>query len=68
MKLTATRHEYRLEDESGYSFHVTADYDPEFGWSAYVSARTDGRKTPESALSSLTVAVEHLLLQLKETP
>lgn len=66
MKLTSTRQEYRLEDESGYAFHVVADFDPEFGWSASVSVRADGRKTPEAALSSLAVAVEHLLRQLKE--
>ena len=66
MKLISTRQEFRLEDESGYSFHVVTDYDPECGWSAYVSARADGRKTPEAAVASLTVTVEHLLRQLKE--
>lgn len=66
MKLISTRQEYRLEDESGYSFHVVCDQDPEFGWSATVSAQATGYKAPEAALARLTETVEHLLRQLKE--
>lgn len=66
MNLVSTRQEYRLEDASGYSFHVVADLDPEFGWSATVSAQATGHKTPEAALTRLTETVEHLLRQLKE--
>ena len=53
MALQSTRLKYRLEDESGYLFHVTAEEEPETGWSARVLITSRGYISAEGAVSKL---------------
>lgn len=66
MKLTATSMTFEHKGEDGYSFTVDAVHDPECGWSASVSMRSDGAKTPEDAIRHLRHAAEAFLRALKE--
>lgn len=66
MKLTANSMTFEHKGEDGYAFTVDAVYDPEFGWSASVSMRSDGLKTPQSAVKHLRHSAEAFLRALNE--
>ena len=66
MKLTATRKAFRFEDESGYSFDVTAEETPDKGWSASVTMRTAGYIAAEDAVRRLVESAEAFVRQVRE--
>lgn len=65
MVLKSTSQEYTFTDPSGYCFTVTATYDPETGWSAYVEMAAHGYKTPEDAIRHLTHASKEFTRQVE---
>lgn len=67
-QLKKTSSEYVLEDASGYSFHVTATLDPEFGWSAHVAFASHGMQTEDAAIDNLTTAVARFLRMAEYAP
>ena len=68
IRLVATTKEFRLADASGYEFHVVAERDPEWGWSARVLISSNGFKTDEAALVALRAGVDRLLRMLPSEP
>lgn len=59
IKLTATRVEFTMPDNgAGYTFHVVAQRDPEFGWDASVSFTSHGRATDTAAIEALRGGLE----------
>lgn len=66
MKLVANSMTFEHKGEDGYSFTVDAVHDPEFGWAASVSMRSDGSRTPEDAINHLRHSAEAFLRALKE--
>ena len=71
MKLVATKKEYVIEDDSGYSFKITAEQIPskDNGWAAEVNftARggSGGHSTDKAAVHALIPAVRHFLTLLE---
>lgn len=64
MELQATRREYLLQDEGGYSFKVVTEQDPERGWSATVTIAALGMANEQAAVDRLWHPVLHLLRML----
>ena len=66
MKLTANSMTFEHRGEDGYAFTVDAVRDPEFGWAASVSMRSDGARTPEEAIKHLRYSAEAFLRALEK--
>lgn len=66
VKFRATRKEFTLHDESGYSFDVVLVHDEETGWSAHTSFASHGRQHEEAALLALQQSIEKFLSMLTE--
>jgi hypothetical protein len=66
LELKSTVKEFVLEDESGYSFRITAVYDPEWGWNASLSVTAHGFVEAEDAINALELPLTHALRLLKE--
>jgi hypothetical protein len=66
MKLAANSMTFAHRGDDGYAFTVDAVRDPEFGWAASVSMRSDGMRTPEAAIKHLRHAAEAFLRALDE--
>jgi hypothetical protein len=64
VELKATELKYEFFDENGYSFTVTAQFDPEWGWSAQVVLSTNTAKTSEAAIDRLEAPAREFLKQL----
>lgn len=62
--LKATRREYEFSAETGYRFHVVAEFDPEWGWSASVTLNISGMKTDAIAVERLQEPAQEFLRQL----
>lgn len=66
MKFKPTRKEYRLADESGYSFDVVLVYDDEYGWNAHVSFAVNGYQHEQAAIARLRETVKEFLRMSEE--
>ena len=50
MKLSATRREFEVADESGYRFKVITEFNPDTGWDAGVAFSANGFKHEADAV------------------
>lgn len=67
MKLSATRREFEVADESGYRFKVITEFNPDTGWDAGVAFSANGFKHEADAVHHLLPAIQHFL-RMNEWP